>query len=306
MKTFLPSPAPISINPKSEISEHVVRLVIFDPSKNECYTGGTGVIIFGNMILTAAHIIDDIFEKQNRFNLTIKTENNNCEVECEFWIMQILPNDLEFYSVWTPLKIYRSRYSDMCLIQIAPYNDVAAKYKQEKRWKAPNLNLNPPLIGEEISIFGYRATEMKFSTNDNGGNHIDIQDKPTLSTGKVTRIYPVKRDSAMLPFPCFETNAYADHGMSGGVVFNKKGELCGIVSSSIHNDDKTIYTSYIAILWPLMASNIDIEIDKNLINQSLLDLIDKKILDSKQFVGYDFLSVNGGQISNRKLIDKLE
>lgn len=297
---------PINIDPKSEICEHIVRLVIFDPSKNKCYTGGTGVIILGNVILTAAHIIEDIFEKQNRFNLAIKTENNTCEVECEFWIMQILPNDEEFYSIWTPSKIYRSVYSDMCLIQISPYNDVAAKYEENKSWKTPILDLNPPPINEEVSIFGYQATEMKFSTNDQGVNHIDIQDKPTLSKGVVTRIYPVQRDSSMLTFPCFETNAYAESGMSGGAVFNKKGNLCGIISSSILNNDKTIYTSYIAILWPLLASTIDIKIEGNLIKKNLLDLIRDNTLDNEQFVGYELLNINDNQISNEKLIDKLE
>jgi|GEM_PF-1867870 len=306
MSDLYSSPIPKNIDPKSAICEHVVRLVIFDPSKNICHTGGTGVIMFGNMVMTAAHIIDDIFEKQNRFNLTIRTEGDTCEIGCEFWIMQILPNDEEFYSVWTPSKIYRSSYSDMCLIQISPYNDVAAKYKKEKRWRAPNLNLNPPSIGEEISIFGYRATEMKFSANDQGGNHIDIQDKPTLSAGKITKIYPRRRDSSMLPFPCFETNAYVEHGMSGGIVFNQKGELCGIVSTSIDNENKTIYTSYIAILWPIMAATIGIEINGEIGNHSLLDLIKKKVLDGEQFIGHEFLNINDGKISNRKLIDRLE
>lgn len=305
LSQYLSSP-PKNIDPKSDICEHIVRLVVFDPSTKAHYTAGTGIIIFGNMIITAAHTIDDIFEKQNLFNLSIKIEGDKCEVGCEFWIIQILPNDKEFYSVWTPAKFYRSKHSDMCLIQIAPYNDVAAKYKEAKRWRAPNINLNPPSIGEEVFTFGYKATEMKFSSNGKGGDHIDIQDKPTLSTGKVTRIYPVKRDMVKLPFPCFETNCYAESGMSGGAVFDKKGHLCGIISSSIPNEDGTAYTSYFLSLWPVMAISISIEISGELGNYALLDLVSKKILDGDGFIGHEFLEIDGDKIINKKLIDILE
>ena len=303
MSDLYSSPIPKSIDPKSAICEHVVRLIVFDPSSNKCYTAGTGVIILNSVIMTAAHVIDDIFEKQNPFNLKIKVENDVCDVHgCEVWVIQILPNDQEYLSIWTPHKIFRSTHSDMCLIQIVPYNDIAAQYKEAKRWGAPVLNLNPPSVGEEIFSFGYHGTEMKFSINETDGTHIDIKDKPTLSSGKVTKIYPVRRDTAKLPFPCFETNSYAESGMSGGPAFNKNGELCGIISTSLPNEDKTVYTSYILSLWPIMDKALSIEINGELGNYSLLDLIKNKVLDGSQFIGHEFLSVNDGKISNRKLI----
>jgi len=55
-----------------------------------------------------------------------------------------------------------------------------------------------------------------------------------------------------------------------------------------------------------MDKALSIEINGELGNHSLLDLIKNKVLDGSQFIGHEFLSINDGKISNRKLIDKLE
>ena len=88
------------------------------------------------------------------------------------------------------------------------------------------------------------------------GNSLEVEwrDSPTTTTGEITEIYPEKRDSSMLPFPCYRTNARFEHGMSGGPVFNDRGHLCGLICAG--SETETDYYSYVSTLWPSMATPV--------------------------------------------------
>lgn len=45
--------------------------------------------------------------------------------------------------------------------------------------------------------------------------------------------------------------------MSGGPVFNEKGQLCGLMCRSWNFGDSRTNISYVASLWPMMAAKID-------------------------------------------------
>ena len=80
--------------------------------------------------------------------------------------------------------------------------------------------------------------------------------KVTYQNGEVKEIYALHRDSKM-NFPCYQVNARFDGGMSGGPVFNDNGHMCGIICSNIppYSKDEE-HISYVASLWPLMATTI--------------------------------------------------
>ena len=64
-----------------------------------------------------------------------------------------------------------------------------------------------------------------------------ISRRMATSVGEVTNVYPMGRDSSMMPGPCFATNARYEGSMSGGPAFNDDGHLVGIVSSCSKGDD---------------------------------------------------------------------
>jgi hypothetical protein len=64
----------------------------------------------------------------------------------------------------------------------------------------------------------------------------------------------------MLPFPCFEVEARFDPGMSGGMVLDEQGALCGLICASLHTDDPNAPPiSYVASLWPMLKTVISVD-----------------------------------------------
>jgi hypothetical protein len=62
----------------------------------------------------------------------------------------------------------------------------------------------------------------------------------------------------MLPFPCFEIEARFDPGMSGGMVIDETGKLCGLICASLqHEDPNTPPIRYVASFWPMLKTLID-------------------------------------------------
>src|SRR5580704_10730366 len=58
----------------------------------------------------------------------------------------------------------------------------------------------------------------------------------------------------MLTFPCFEVYARFAHGMSGGLIIDEDGRLCGLVCSGlIQADPATLPVSYAVTLWPILT-----------------------------------------------------
>ena len=82
-----------------------------------------------------------------------------------------------------------------------------------------------PLVGEPVAMLGFVASQAEFPL-------IDVKGTPHLRFGHVIDCYPKGRDTQM-PGPCFAVAMGASGGMSGGPVFDERGRLVGIVSSSI-------------------------------------------------------------------------
>jgi hypothetical protein len=72
------------------------------------------------------------------------------------------------------------------------------------------------ILGIEISALTARRSTCQITPTGTGGYHLALNDKPTTSIGEVKRIYPMRRDAAMLSFPCYEVNARFDHRMADG------------------------------------------------------------------------------------------
>jgi hypothetical protein len=119
------------------------------------------------------------------------------------------------------------------------------------------LNVLPPVVGSRIVGFGYHSSKISLGVETPEQITVEWFDSPATTVGEVIEIHHKQRDSSMLPFPCFQTNARFEHGMSGGPVFNESGELCGLICSGFPPDDNT-YTSYAVSIWPALGTELDL------------------------------------------------
>jgi S1-C subfamily serine protease len=105
------------------------------------------------------------------------------------------------------------------------------------------LTTQMPRVGEKITIVGIRH---------HADSPVDITAETKLSmmaaSGEVTARYEQRRDSVLLPHPCFEVNCAATGGMSGGPAFDENGFLVGLVTSSIESD--LTGPTFVSLPWP--------------------------------------------------------
>jgi hypothetical protein len=115
----------------------------------------------------------------------------------------------------------------------------------------------PPPVGQTVVAFGYRKGEITVTEGSDGVHHIKLNDRATTSMGTIRQVYPFGRDAVMLPFPCFEIEARFEPGMSGGLVVDESGRLCGLICASLqHNDPDVPPISYAASLSPMLRTVI--------------------------------------------------
>lgn len=228
-------------------SEIAIRLIGYGDD-GVPYSFGTAFVLRPSLLVTARHVLEEFIKRSK------KTEDSN-ELELTFWAIQIEWIGEQFnYNIWQVVKSYSSLHSDLALLHIVPYNDTAGKYKH---WKILPVTLEPPEIGEQVIGFGFHNMSFEGSVILESGKleHLNMNSNSSSSRGNVSAVFMEKRDAVMLPFPCFEVDARFDPGMSGGLVINSTSEICGIICSSIPVEN--VHISYVALLWPIMAVNID-------------------------------------------------
>src|SRR6185312_7358644 len=123
------------------------------------------------------------------------------------------------------------------------------------------LSAKLPAIGNKVLGCGYY--QMKGNVGDlKEGSKIEVHysQQTAYTTGDVVEIHPLKRDSAMLKFPCFRTDARFDPGMSGGPVLNEEGNVCGVICSSLPGDESNPgHVSYASLIWPALGTPIELQ-----------------------------------------------
>jgi hypothetical protein len=253
MKHNLPS-TPIFHNAQSNdpIQEIALRFVV-ELDNGEMYAIGTACLIGGHLAITARHVLEHAFQ---RFGTTRTTGPKNVEVSgYSIRLIQVLPGPI--YNLWTVSKAWASS-SDIAILHFV--FDETSEPNAAASWRTPMIRLLPPPTGQKVLAFGFRESKIKVTRSADGGRHIEINDIGTTSAGEVGQIFPERRDSAMLTFPCFEVVARFAPGMSGGLVIDEEGRLCGLVCAGIDfADPNTPPLSYAATLWPMLMTEISID-----------------------------------------------
>jgi len=209
---------------------------------------GTATLIAGHLAVTAKHVLDFVVKTFGANPVSGGLDIDGYSLR----LYQVLPGPV--YNIWNVFRAWICP-SDIAILHLGPYQSSATE--QEVEWKVPRLRATPPPSGQKVLAFGYRESKIAVSEGADGVHHIKLDDIGTTSIGEVGQIFPERRDSSMLTFPCFEVGARFAAGMSGGLVVDEDGALCGLVCANLDLDDpNAMPLSYAATLWPMLTTII--------------------------------------------------
>ena len=243
--------------PLSELHSSVMPLFFFGP---EATIGlGTAFTISSlGLMLTARHVIEDAIQlleesPEGYVAVVYITSGEGREVP-----------DL-FGGRLRVSRVARSMTTDMALLELE------LPIIAGERLVLPALQLSPgyPTPGEVMAL-GYNRLEGGVTDKMTPGA-IELQSRLKASRGTITQVHGEKRDTVMLPFPCFEMSVRTDPGMSGGpIIAASNGRVCGVVCTGLHADDEA-FTSWGSVLAPAFALSFSEE-DAGSDTESLLAL----------------------------------
>lgn len=215
-----PIPAFRDASPTDPIQEIALRVVVERPGW-EMHVIGTATLIGGFLAITAKHVIDAVigmFGARQQGPRQIEVEGYSLR------LYQVLPGPI--YRVWNVFRAWICP-SDIAILHLGL--DRTSEADGAVEWRALRLRVVPPPSGQKVLAFGYRESKIEVTEGTDGTHHIALNDVGTTSIGEVGQIFPERRDSSMLTFPCFEVYARFAPGMSGGLIIDEDGALCGLV-----------------------------------------------------------------------------
>lgn len=282
------SPAFLDEPTDSEVSEIALRVLV-EFEGGETHVIGTATVIAGNLAITAKHVLEDIL---SRFGAQMKAALHAEVRGYAVRLYQVMRGPI--YRVWNVRTAWYSTETDIAFLHLALFKTSDPHGTVE--WRTPKLRCMPPPVGQKIIAFGFRESEAKVTPNADGSYHLELNDKPTTSIGEVKKIYPEGRDKCLLPFPCYQVNARIDPGMSGGLVVDEWGAVCGLVCASFSAGSAgEEAVSHIVTLWPMLRTLISADRDGHpkgvtypvidLALDGLLPVVDLSLLDPKAFPG---------------------
>jgi hypothetical protein len=245
-----------------EIGHHIQQSVmpLLTMSGNSLVAIGTGFVITSDgLMMTAAHVIEEAVKQ----GIPRKRPDGGFDYLLQFYALYITnktDDDSGHYigGVLPILKAWHSPELDIGYCRLgSPYG--------QNGWmpKLPVFRLSPsiPAVGENILGCGYY--QMNGSVGDqteDGKLEVDYSQNAAYTRGRIIEVYPQRRDSGMLRFPCFRTDARFDSGMSGGPILNERGGVCGVICSSLPADESSPeHISYGSLIWPAFGTPIEVE-----------------------------------------------
>src|SRR5664279_4331601 len=113
------------------------------------------------------------------------------------------------------------------------------------------ISSQTPPIGSKVECAGFRAASASFAFQP--GQVQALSGKVQGCAGLVTEHLPNGTDSFLMPWPLLQADFPHWGGMSGGPVFNDRGNLVGILCSSLGTlDPEDPSPSFISLLAPVL------------------------------------------------------
>ncbi|WP_175633764.1 S1 family peptidase [Pedobacter ghigonis] len=193
---------------------------------------GSGVMVAPGICLTATHVMD-VMRNKNALVYSFPCKNS-----MRIWRPQDFQAEQRVTAEIMPFQRATPRYIDVGILSISPFSI----FNDNSDYVFVPLEVSIPKIGERLWAAGYREIE-----NDG---------VPTLSffytSGIVTEQYLEGRGT-FINGPCVEVAMETLGGMSGGPVFNNRGRVIGIISSSL---DGPKGPTYVSMIWTTLMSTV--------------------------------------------------
>jgi hypothetical protein len=184
--------------------------------------------------------------------------------------------------------------TDMCILSL----EYALDFPSTRTFYQAALTTRVPAIGEKLIMAGFRGASESFETRYD--RTADLWATLYLSSGVVTQQYLRTRDRVKIPWPTLEVDCPTIGGMSGGPVFDARGFLVGLVTSSFDCGPGIESTpTYSALLWPVFGKQFEGGWPGALFGderKTLLDLNDRGICQIEQSSAVR-LSVEDGKLT---------
>ena len=206
--------------------------IVVDVGTDNPFVVGTAFPISNGVLVTAKHILREFQEATEPVN-----------IDRTVTALQILPGNR--FVTWRITRTIVHKTADLAILFAPPNEDGTDVWIPS--WEISQV---APRKDEWVGAFGHVEGGCRIvSRNSRGGGTIEIGSGGQANFGLVKYVYYDYRDRVMLPCPCFEIGASFSSGMSGGPVFDERGKICGIVSSSIEGES----SSHAVTLWPTLS-----------------------------------------------------
>ena len=203
---------------------------------------GSSFLVAPGVAITAAHVVRDWVDYQEKRDGYVRSGNGFSVVAYQFYQGQVLPWVVEHaHCLWT---------ADVAILT----------FRQPSWWgdgpgqiltPIARLNMNPPTVGDMVHVFGFPNSSV-----EDGILYIS----PSESVARVREI-AIKSRIPIRPTSYVELDGEIAPGMSGGPCFAHDGGVIGMCSRGWDFGEDipdSSPLSYMALLWPAMALDIDL------------------------------------------------
>lgn len=191
------------------------------------HTTGSAAMVGPGLAVCARHVLED----QGYLNKLITGD-------ATLIAQAPLPNGM---LLWTVMRVSTVPGTDLAVLSMT----LSSSFPLDRQFLFASLTTRMPVIGDVLTVTGLSAVRR----TEDRSNAIRVDVVPGCVYGRVIDRYPDGRDRSMLPGPCIAVDCDARGGMSGGPVFDSRGYLVGVVSSSYEGE----MTTFVSHIWPALV-----------------------------------------------------
>lgn len=218
------------------------------------FVGTAFFIIVNGLIVTAKHVLDDV--------------RQHGRVIGPIGVIHFVGNNTYYFR--NIKKSYEYPNSDVALALLdQPTHKITGAPLLNK---VLTLSLCGATSGDRVFTYTYPKTSIDINVQKQV-----LRITSSIYEGTLIREFPDGRDSTMLPNPCWQTDIHIHGGASGGPVFNDKGHVIGVNSTSFQNDPSCSFISTLSHIKNLRISGVSVP-EKNMTDPTIRELLDSGLI----------------------------